>query len=153
MKRFVLSIAVALSAIFSANAQEYLAFEEGVNVIKAGVGLSSYVNPSFAISAGYERGFYTFGETFTIGAEAAINVAPSSTTTFEISLGPTFHYSPNERFDVYAGPTIYYYGAGGASFVGFLAQAGVRYYFGEHFGVYANIGGIGLGSVGVAVKF
>ena len=152
MKKFISVIIISLASFAMINAQEH-AFMKGTNAINVGIGVSSYFNPSFAISASYERGIYTFADKFTIGAEAAINIAPVKQVAFEASLGPTFHYCPNERFDIYAGPTIFFYTVGSFSRVGALGRLGVRYLFTNHIGVFANLGGIGLANAGVVFRF
>ncbi len=152
MKKVISILVACMASIVMVNAQS-LAFDQKTNVISVGVGVSSYINPSLAISAAYERGIYNFGNRFTIGIQAGVNVAPIEKAAFEVSLGPTFHFTPSERLDLYAGPTVFLYKNPYFSRVGVLGVAGVRYYFNKNLGVFANLGGIGLGNIGLAIKF
>ena len=158
MKKLFLSV-IALMTIVSFSYSQ--TFEKGDNLLKVGIGLNSYPLSAIPFGASYEIGITN---SISLGANIDyLDVSDFDLTAIYVGVRGAYHANfdiPN--LDVYGGVIVGYkkvtitgdYGgiANGTYAGGFV---GATYYFGNNFGLFAELGATGVTNVrtGLVLKF
>lgn len=173
-------LAISLCAAQSISAQE---FNKGTNVINAGIGIGGNFyygglgtsSQSLGLNVSYERGIWETGDFGIVSLGGYLGYKSyQSDRLFGgdrykynytiIGVRGTFHYIglDVENLDVYGGAMLSYniasidngYAGGLDSRPSGTIFVGGRWYFSEHFGVFAEAGyGVSILSLGVAFRF
>lgn len=170
MKKIIITLVIACASLlsFNANAQS-TALLKGDNIISATIGFGSVTLNNIGvppISVSYEKIVHEFGNSWRIGVGG---FAGLFTQKYEnthniggtICAQSNIHFCPTDHWDIYAGLGLGYVGSTVKNStvtlsVGAFAWSpmlGARYFFNEKFGLNLQLGGLGIGNVGVSIKF
>lgn len=170
MKKIIITLAIACASLLSinANAQE-TALVQGNNIISATIGFGNFSVKDLAVppvSVSYERIVCEFGSNWSVGVGGFGGFFTQKYNN-DHSFGGSFcaqgnvHFCPTEKWDIYAGlglgysmyATGYEFGTVRASGFAWTPILGARYFFSEKCGVNLQLGGLGIGNVGVTFRF
>ncbi len=183
MKKTINYLALAFIALLTAHSVSAQEFAKGTNVINAGIGIGGNFyygglgtsSQSIGLNASYERGIWETGDfgIVSLGGYFGYKSYKSNIGfggdryNFNytiIGVRGAFHYIglDVENLDVYGGAMLSYniasidsgYAGGLDSRPSATIFVGGRWYFGEHFGVFAEAGyGVSILSLGAAFRF
>ena len=165
MKKYIITITIALVAMFSASAQEKSGSRVlpcGTNVMDVTLGLGDFTDILVPpVGGSYERVLFDYGQSLSFGVAGyghfeAHRSAGTPIYGGSIQLAGLAHLSITENLEVYAGPSIGYIKVSGGwlsrSGTSFGAILGARYFFKDRMGANVHFGGITFVSVGVSFK-
>ncbi len=184
MKSTINFIALAFIALLTAHSVSAQEFAKGTNVINAGIGLGgnfyygSFTSPSqgLGVNASYERGIWETGDFGIVSLGGYLGYKPYKSESWNgtkfnlnytiIGVRGAFHYIKLdvENLDVYGGAMVSYNLVSASldddaisnldSRPSATVFVGGRWYFGDHFGVFAEAGyGVSILSLGAAFRF
>lgn len=142
MKKLFMGALCALAFVASAEAQE--TFRKGDNVLNVGIGLQSSGAVSLPpLSASYERSVLdAIIENGSLGLGVQGEVLVDKSDGLALFAGPrmAFHYEFTEALDAYVGVQAGLWFASSKLSFGTDAILGARYYLGEKWGVFGELG-------------